>query len=164
MLTIVTIYTINMYLNPRNIHKLYESCQWQPDNLDHMHRKVKILTETVHHLHERRCMLVRNKLGTMLLRDMPDSLMRTKGCKGAPWQSFLRGRDGLPIGDPNDIDKLLAAASVTGLITIETRHVEGVITPVTYAVIEDGFIQYNLRRKASQRSAKYRLHKSIHPH
>ena len=134
------------YLTAQTVRNLYNECQWKNGDLDSQHLKVTSVTGEVHHIHERKLYQHKNTIESLLIRYMPDTLMRTKGCTGMPWYTFMWDRDGYQRLSEKYVALFLVLSSACGAVSLSVNSLKGLVEKVTYGIINDGEIRFNRRR------------------
>lgn len=143
------------------IRKMYKECTWRSGELDGLRKTVVGVEGEVHTFHERRLKQYRHILETMLVKYMPDHLMRTKGCTGLPWYAMGCDKDGFRFSDIGVVKQLIALAVAAEIVTLTVRKLDSVEERVEYVIIEDGRIRLRRRREESEYALKY-YHKRKH--
>lgn len=147
-------------LTPFRIRKIYKDCTWKRGDLDGLRKTVVGVGGEVYAFHERRLRQNRVHLETMLVRYMPDSLMRTKGCTGLPWYAMGCDKDNFRFGSGDVVKQLIALAVGAELVTMTARKLGCVEEVVEYVIIEDGRIRIRRRRENSEYALKYHYKKT----
>lgn len=137
------------------IRKIYKECTWKRGDLDGLRKTVVGVGGEMHTFHERRLRQNRKRLETMLVKYMPDRMMRTKGCTGLPWYAMGCDKCGSRFTDSEVVKQFIALAAGLELVTLAARKVESVEETVEYVIIEDGRIRSRRRRDHSEYALKY---------
>lgn len=145
-----------------HIRKMYKECTWRNGELDGLRKTVVGVQGEVHAFHERRLRQYRRTLETMLVKYMPERLMRTKGCTGLPWYAMGCDKDGFRFDDIGVVKQFIALAVASGLVTLSARKIDSVEEVVEYVVIEDGRIRVRRRREYSEYALKYYYRRKEH--
>lgn len=137
------------------IRRLYEECTWKNGDLDGLLQTVVGVEGRKHFFHERRLLSKRKALETILIKHMPDRLMRTKSSGMLPWYALRLDKEAMPFGSLHVVEQLVALIVGAGLATLTPRKIDGVEETVDYIVIEDGRIRGRRRRERSEYALKY---------
>ena len=127
------------YFTTAHVRRLYERCHWRSGELENQLQKVTIATEKVYRLHARKVSDYRLQIAHLLTYNLRPEMMRS--CpnvnKGMPWFSAKYDKNGLPIGDLQTVEMMLALGVAAGCVTVQRKTMEGVEGSVPFVIIED---------------------------
>lgn len=127
----------NDSFNALHINNVYSYCLWKRGELDHMSVTVVSGSGKEHTFHQRKLQEKKRHIGMLLTRNLRPDMMRSVSAVGRPWMLMRTGRDGMPMGVLENVDKLMALGQACGWITVWMDKVEGLEQPVAFVVVED---------------------------
>lgn len=64
-------------------------------------------------------------------------MMRSHGANGMPWFSAKYDRNGLPLGNLQTVEMMLALGVAAGCVTVYRKKIDGVDGSIPFVIIED---------------------------
>lgn len=118
---------------------MYERCHWRSGELENQLLTVTVATGKVYRLHARKISDYRLQIAHILTRNLRPEMMRSfpSGTKGMPWFSAKFDKNGLPIGDLQTVEMMLALGVAAGCVTVQRKTMEGVEGSVPFVIVED---------------------------
>lgn len=126
------------YFTTAHIRRMYERCHWRSGELENQLQTITVATGKVYRLHARKIFDNRLQIAHILTCNLRQELMRSyPGSKGMPWFSAKYDRKGLPLGDLQTVEQMLALGVAAGCVTVYRKTMEGIDGSIPFVIIEN---------------------------